>query len=83
MIIRLFTRARASSSNKYRFEREIFPARNQNDFGHFVSVRHNFFLNRTTERWNSLKNYQIEAEKLNGFKARIGFKPPVPAAKAS
>jgi hypothetical protein len=48
-----------------------------------LSVRHNFFLNRTTERWNSLKNYQIESEKLNGFKARIDFKPPVPAAIAS
>ena len=33
------TQTRASSNNKYRFEREIFPARNQNDFGHFGSLR--------------------------------------------
>jgi hypothetical protein len=40
------TQTRASLSNKYRFERDIFPVRNQNYFGHFVSARHNFFLNR-------------------------------------
>lgn len=31
-----------NNRSSYRVEREIFPARTQNDFCHFVSVRHEF-----------------------------------------
>ena len=51
--------------------REQFLSKVQNDHRHFVSVRHNFFLNRITEHWNKLSNSQIHAVSLNSLKARI------------
>jgi hypothetical protein len=65
------TGTRASLRNNYRLERETFSSRNKNNFGHFVSIRHNFFSNRTSVRWNDLENYQIEVDRVNSFKARI------------
>ena len=50
-------------------EREAFPARLNNDFAHFVSVRHDFFLNRVTESWNRLKNTEVSVPSLGSFKA--------------
>ena len=65
------TNTRAESHNCYRLERETFPAGSWNDFRHFVTVRHEFFLNRTVDKWNALASSQIEAPSLNSFKARI------------
>lgn len=65
------TQTRSASCNDTRLTREVFPTRTQNDFGRYVSVRHEYFLNRTTERWNNLSNEQIHARLLNSFKARI------------
>ena len=65
------TNTRADSQNKYRLVRESFSARASNDFRHFVTVRHEFFLNRTVDGWNGLASSQIDAPSLNSFKARI------------
>ncbi len=65
------TSTRGERRNNHRLVREWFPARACNDFGHFVSVRHEFFLNRTVERWNCLTRSQVSAPSLNSFKARI------------
>lgn len=65
------TSTRGESRNNFRLVRERFPARACNDFGHFVSVRHEFFLNRTVERWNRLTSLQVSAPSINSFKARI------------
>lgn len=73
------TQTRSSENNDFRLERESFPAKNQNDFGHFVSVRHDFFLNRVTERWNRLSNSQVHAPSVNSFKAQIDSLPEIAA----
>jgi len=62
---------RDASHNKYRLKREKFSARSCNDFGHQVTVRNEFFLNRVVGNWNKLASSQIEAQSLNIFKARI------------
>jgi hypothetical protein len=65
------TSTRGESRTNLRLVRERFPARACNDFGHFVSVRHEFFLNRTVERWNCLTRSQVSVPSLNSFKTRI------------
>ena len=65
------TNNRSESHNNYRLLRENFPSRACNDFRHFVSVRHEFFVNRVVDRWNKLSNFQILAPNLDSFKARI------------
>ena len=65
------TNTRADHQNCYRLERESFSSRSCNDFRHFVTVRHEFFLNRTVDGWNGLESSQIDAPSLNSFKARI------------
>ena len=65
------TYTRAASHNCYRLERESFTAKASNDFGHYVTVRHEFFLNRVVNDWNCLASSQIDAPSLNSFKARI------------
>jgi hypothetical protein len=65
------TQTRAASNNNYRLEMKTFQVKAQNYFCHFVSVRHEFFLNRTSIGWNSLTNHQINSPNLNVFKARI------------
>ena len=62
---------RASNRNDMCLRREVFSAKACNDFGHFVTLRHNFFLNRVTETWNKLSNLEIHASSVNSFKARI------------
>ena len=69
------TQTRSAHSNSNRLIRENFPSKACNDFGHFVSVRHEFFLNRTTQYWNNLSNSQILTNSLNSFKARIDNLP--------
>ena len=67
----LHRNTRATNKNDMCLRRENFSSRARNDFSHFVSVRHNFFLNRVSEHWNKLTNSQIHATNLNSFKARI------------
>ena len=43
------TQTRSADRNSLRLIREVFPSKARNDFGHFVSARHEFFLNRVTE----------------------------------
>ena len=69
------TQTRSSESNSLRLERDIFKSKAKNDFGHFVTVRHEFFLNRTSENWNRLSNSQILSPSLNSFKASIDMLP--------
>ena len=66
--------SRAASLNDSRLMRESFPTRLQNDYGHFVTIRHEFFLNRVVGHWNNLVSSQISALSLNSFKARIDNK---------
>ena len=73
---------RAASNNSFRLRRETFPTKDQNSFGHFTSVRHNFFLNRVTEDWNKLTNSLIQAVSLNSFKAGLDSRMLEQAAKA-
>ena len=65
------TCTREANLNSHRLVGESFPTRSRNDFRLFVSVREEFFLNRTVEKLNRLTNSQIEAQSLNSFKARI------------
>ena len=65
------TNTRADEHNCYRLERESFTATACNNFRHFVTVRHEFFLNRAVDGWNGLASSQIDAPSLNSFKARI------------
>ena len=65
------SQTRSASNNSYRLLRESFPSKDKNDYGHFVSVRHEFFLNRVVERWNKLSNSQILSPCLNSFKAHV------------
>jgi hypothetical protein len=51
--------------------REKFSARNSNDHCHFVDVRHKFYSNRVTERWNKLPNNVVNARSLDSFKASL------------
>ena len=69
------SQTRAASSNNQRLVRESFLAKASNDHGHFVSTRHNFFLNRVAGSWNGLNNFQIQAPSLNSFKARVDSTP--------
>ena len=62
---------RSAARNDKCLVREVFSSRNANDFAHFVSVRHNFFLNRGAEHWNRLTNTEVSAQGLNGLKARL------------
>ena len=73
------TQTRSSENNSVRLVRESFPARARNDFGHYVSVRHDFFLNRVSERWNGLSNSQVHAPSVNSFKAQIDSPPEMAA----
>ena len=65
------TQTRSAGRNGSRLIKEPFPSSALNSFGHFVSVRHEFFLNRVVERWNELPNSIILKQSLNGFKASI------------
>lgn len=62
---------RSSARNDLCLRREIFPSITRNDYGHFVSARHEFFLNRVVVHWNELSNSHIHAPSINSFKARI------------
>jgi len=57
--------------HEYRFSREKFSAKRANDYSRFVTIRHNFFLNRIASLWNSLPSQVVSAQSLNSFKARI------------
>ena len=65
------SQSRATSANEKRLVRESFPTVNQNNFCHFTSVRHDFFLNRVTVPCNRLNNSQISAYSVNSFKAKL------------
>ena len=65
------TNTRSETQNNFRLSREPFSSRACNDYGHYVSVRDEFFVNRVVKCWNELSNYQILAPSLNSFKARI------------
>ena len=45
---------RENLGNNLSLVRESFSARQINDFGQFVSRRHNFLTNRVCEHWNRL-----------------------------
>ena len=77
----LATQTRWASENDYRLVREFFPSKARNDFAYYVSLRHEFFVNRVTKRWNRLSNHQITSSSINSFKARIDA-PSVTAAIA-
>ena len=76
------TQTRSSTNNALKLERESFPSRLRNDYGHFVTVRHEFFLNRVCGSWNRLSNSELFTQSnidkiplsLNSFKARIDDK---------
>ena len=57
--------------HEYRFSREKFSAKRANDYSRFVTIRHNFFLNRIASLWNSLPSQVVSAQSLNSYKARI------------
>lgn len=57
--------------NNRSLARECFPAKKANNYCHFVTVRHEFFLNRVTESWNRLPNEVVEAPSVNSFKAKL------------
>ena len=59
-----------SINNNQAIERELFDSRRSNDFRHWVTVRHNFFLNNVTEHWNKLSNDIVSASTVNSFKSR-------------
>ena len=65
------TNTRAAMNNNLHLMREVFPSRSRNDFGHFVTTRHEFFTNRVVGPWNGLSNSVVSAPSLNSFKARI------------
>jgi hypothetical protein len=73
---------RSATSNSRRMRTDGFKARQANDYCHFVTVRHNFFLNRVTKQWNRLNDSQILASSVNGFKSRIDSRHPITAATA-
>ena len=62
---------RATARNDSSLRREIFPSKNRNNYSYFVSLRHNFFLNRVSESWNVLSNSEVHAPSVNSFKAKI------------
>ena len=62
---------RSAGLNSQRLRGESFPSRMANDFAHFVSVRHNFFLNRVPKHWNKLTNKDLEAPTISQFKKCI------------
>jgi ribonuclease P/MRP protein subunit RPP40 len=59
------------NQNSLAIQRETFPARNRNNHCHFVTTRHEFFLNRVAGVWNSLPDSVIQAPTINSFKARF------------
>ena len=69
------SQTRAATNNSLRLIRETFPSRSRNDFGHSVTLRHEFFTNRVVGSWNSLPNFVVSAPSLNSFKARIDNLP--------
>jgi len=66
------THLRAATNNPLRLHRQQFPSRDRNDFCHFVAVRHEFFLNRVVDDWNSLTKTQVLAPNTDRFKASLG-----------
>ena len=65
------SQTRAAETNNKRLLRESYPTANENNFCHFMNVRHNFFLNRVTFDWNRLTNSQVNAISVNSFKAKV------------
>ena len=61
-----FRSCKKTNINNMSIQREIFGST-----GHFVTVRHNFYLNRVSETWNKLPNFVIDAPTLNSFKAKL------------
>ena len=48
--------------NSMSMMRESFKSKDKNDNCHFITVRHNFFLNRVTEHWSKLPNIIVNAK---------------------
>jgi hypothetical protein len=65
------SQTRLAVKNELCLRREKFDTKLQNDHGHFVTTRHEFFLNRVTVNWNKLSNTEVNAASVNAFKARI------------
>ena len=62
---------RSISSNQQSLVREHLPSKLRNDFSHFIVIRHEFYTNQVTERWNKLPNSVVKASSLNSFKSRL------------
>ena len=56
-----------------RFRRESFCSSAQKKFSCFISLRHNFFLNRVAPQWNSLSESKVVSSSLNSFKKFTRF----------
>ena len=52
----------------YRFSREKFSAKRENDYSSFVTIRYNFFLNRVAYLLNSLSSQVVTVQSLNSLK---------------
>ena len=57
--------------NSRRIRRESFKSKFRNNFAHSVTVRHNFFLNRTAPIWNELPEILVSSSSLNSFKSSL------------
>ena len=57
--------------NSRRIRRESFKYKFRNNFAHSVTVRHNFFLNRTAPIWNELPEIVVSSSSLNSFKSSL------------
>ena len=57
--------------NSLRLRRESFKSRLRNDFSQFVTVRHNFYLNRVVPTCNSLPDDVVTSSSLNSFKTAL------------
>ena len=55
--------------NSRRIRRESFESKFINNFAYSVTVRHNFFLNRTASIWNELPEIVVSSSSLNSFKS--------------
>ena len=62
---------RSHERNRKSLSRDAFPSRARSDFGHGVTLQHEFFLKRITGRWNGLSDLDVDAPSLDSFKARI------------
>ena len=51
--------------------RELFKSKFRNSFAHSVTVRHNFFLNRTASIWNELLEIVVSSSSLNSFTSSL------------